>query len=127
MTTPVMTARLGELVNVTVQMTGAVDLASAPMKLRYDQKLLKLMEVSKGGLLGGNDQVNFARDLSAGTVRLNRLPGAGGVNGSGSLVTLTFMALGKGTATIALDEVRLENSKREAIPTAKPELALSIQ
>ena len=126
MTTPVMSARLGELVNVSIQMTGAIDLASAPMKIRYDTKLLKLMEVSKGGLLGGADQV-FSRDLSTGAVRLNRLPGSGGVNGSGSLVTLTFMALGKGTAAISLAEVQLENSKREAIPTAKPELSLSIQ
>jgi len=127
MTTPVMSAKLGEMVNVTIQMTGATDLAAAPMKIRYDQKLLKLVEVSKGGLLGGTDQVNFSRDLTTGSVRLNRLPGSGGVNGSGPLVTLTFMALGKGTALIALEEVQLENSKREAIPTVKPELSLSIQ
>ena len=127
MTTPVMSAQLGTLVNVTVQMSGATDLSAAPMKVRYDQKLLKLMEVSKGGLLGTAEQVNFSRDLTAGTVRLNRLPGAGGVNGSGSLVTLTFMALGKGSATIALDEIQLENSKREPILAAKPELVLTIQ
>ena len=127
MTTPVMSAKLGEMVNVTIQMTGATDLAAAPMKIRYDQKLLKLVEVSKGGLLGGTGQVNFSRDLATGTVRLNRLPGSGGVNGSGPLVTLTFLALGKGTASIALEEVQLENSKREPIPTAKPELSLSIQ
>ena len=127
MTTPVMTAQMGALVNVTVQMTGATDLSAAPMKVRYDPKLLKLMEVSKGGLLGTAEQVNFSRDLTAGTVRMNRLPGAGGVNGSGSLVTLTFMALGKGSTTIALDEIQLENSKREAIPAVKPELVLTIQ
>ena len=127
MTTPVMTAQMGTLVNVTVQMTGAADLNAAPMKVRYDQKLLKLMEVSKGGLLGTAEQVNFSRDLTAGTVRLSRLPGAGGVNGSGSLVTLTFMALGKGSTTIALDEIQLENSRREAIPAVKPELVLTIQ
>ena len=127
MTTPVMTAQMGTLVNVTVQMTGAADLNAAPMKVRYDQKLLKLMEVSKGGLLGTAEQVNFSRDLTAGTVRLSRLPGAGGVNGSGSLVTLTFMALGKGSTTISLDEIQLENSKREAIPAMKPELVLTIQ
>ncbi len=127
MTTPVMTAQMGTLVNVTVQMTGATDLSAAPMKVRYDPKLLKLMEVSKGGLLGTAEQVNFSRDLTAGTVRMNRLPGAGGVNGSGSLVTLTFMALGKGSTTIALDEIQLENSKREAIPAVKPELVLTIQ
>ena len=127
MTTPVMSAQMGALVNVTVQMTGAADLNAAPMKVRYDQKLLKLMEVSKGGLLGTAEQVNFSRDLTAGTVRLSRLPGAGGVNGSGSLVTLTFMALGKGSTTISLDEIQLENSKREAIPAVKPELVLTIQ
>ena len=127
MTTPVMTAHLGELVNVTIQMSGVTDLAAAPMKVRYDTKLLKLMEVSKGGLLGSAEQVNFSRDLATGAVRLNRLAGSGGVNGSGPLVTLTFMTLGKGTAAIALDEVQLENSKREPIPTVKPELSLSIQ
>ncbi|MBY0506995.1 MAG: hypothetical protein K2X03_23970 [Bryobacteraceae bacterium] len=127
LTTPVMTAKTGEMVSVTVQMTGALDLASAPMKVRYDQKLLKLMEVSKGGLLGSNEQVNFTRDLAAGSIKQNRLPGSGGVNGSGALVTFTFMALGKGTASIALDEIQLENSRREAIPTVKPELSLSIQ
>ncbi len=127
LTTPVMSARTGSTVDVVVQMTGATDLAAAPMKVRYDNKLLKLIEVSKGDLLGAQDQVNFSRDLEAGSVRLNRLPGAGGVNGSGALVTLKFMALGKGSTTISLDEIQLENSKREAISAVKPELSLTIQ
>lgn len=127
LTTPVMAARSGSTVEVVVQMSGAADLAAAPMKVRYDNKLLKLIEVSKGDLLGGQDEVNFSRDLEAGSVRLNRLPGAGGVNGSGALVTLKFMALGKGATTISLDEIQLENSKREAIRAVKPELSLTIQ
>lgn len=125
MTTPSMAPRVDGTVNVIVQMAGANDLAAAPMKVRYDPKILKLTDAAKGALLA--DQVNFSRDLSTGTIRLNRVAGAGGVSGSGTLVMLTFKALAKGSTTIGLEEVQLENSKREPIAAAKPEISITIQ
>ena len=127
MTTPDMAPKVGGVVSVVVQMVRATDLNAAPMKIRYDPKVLKLVEVAQGGLLGAGQQVNFSRDLTTGAVRLSRVGGAGGVNGSGALVTMTFMAVGKGSTTIGLDDLQLENSKREAIAAPKPELTLTIQ
>jgi general secretion pathway protein D len=127
MTTPAMSPRVGGLVSVTVQMVGATDLNAAPMKIRYDPKLLKLIEVANGNLMGEPEKILFSRNLETGAVRLLRLPGAGGVTGGGTLVTITFMAVGAGSTTIGLDELQLENSKREPIAAAKPELSLTIQ
>ncbi len=125
MTTPSMAPKVGGTVSVVVQMAGAQDLVAAPMRVHYDQKVLRLVDVAQGGLMAG--EVDFAKDVASGSIRMSRLPGAGGVNGGGSLVTLTFLAVGQGSTTISLDELRLENSKREAVQVSKPQLSLTIQ
>ena len=93
---------------------------------KYDTSILKLVDVGRGTLMGA-DGIDFKRDVSSGQISINRLAGSPGVDGSGSIVTLTFMAVSKGSAKVTLEDVALENSKREPIVSEKPETTVTIQ
>ena len=127
-TAPTAPVMLAGIVTVTVQATNVQDLAAAPMRINYDTQILKLIEVRRGAMMAADGQaVDFSRDLAASTVKLNRLAGAPGVTGSGPLVTLIFQALGKGTSQVTVEDLRLENSKREPIPAAIAPATIRVQ
>ena len=75
---------------------------SVPLQVSYDPKLLQVVNVSNGGFLSQDGQavaLVHRDDETTGTVQITatRPPGAGGVSGQGSVVTLTFMAKASGT------------------------------
>jgi len=83
-------------------------------------------------LMGGDGQkINFSEntlnDTGDSTVVLNRLPGSTGVTGSGSLITLTFQAIGRGTTTVAVSDVNLMNSTLQPMTAAPPSLSVVVQ
>ena len=101
-------------------------------KIKFDPKLLRLTAVTAGAFLSGDGQrVNFSEntqnDLGEASVTLNRLPGTSGVSGSGALITFTFQAIGRGTATVSVSEVSLKNSKLQAIPAPSPQVKVEIR
>jgi general secretion pathway protein D len=124
--------QLGGVGTVALQVENATDLFAAPMKLKFDPKILRLTAVRQGNLLGGDGQkVNFSEntlnDAGETTITLNRLPGTGGVNGSGTLVTLTFQTVGRGTSTVTLTDIGLKNSQMQPINTPVPSLTVTVQ
>jgi len=116
-------------VQVTVNMESATDVAKAPLKIEYDRQLLKLISVTSGGMLGSDGQKeSLAMDLGKGEVDLSRDAGAPGISGTGPLVRLTFISLGKGDASIRIAGAALLNSKNEAIAgESLPEVTVKIQ
>ena len=76
-------------------MANATDLFSAPLQIKFDPKVLKLNDVTQGNLMASDgQQVTFTKNIQNDTgeadITLNRLPGTGGITGSGMLVTLSF-------------------------------------
>lgn len=108
------------------------DLFSAPFHLKFDPQTLRLTEVKAGALLsGGGQDIIFTRnilnDSGDATVNLNRMPGAGGASGSGTLATFTFQAVKPGTAAVAFAELTLRNSQLQLIPMAAPQAAIAVK
>ena len=116
---------------VTIAANNASDLASAPLQLKFDQRLLRLVDITRGNLLSQDGQQvvftrNIMNDSGNATINLNRFPGTGGVSGSGALVTLTFQAIGKGATTLTLPGFNPRNSQQLPIPSVTPPLAIQI-
>lgn len=109
-----------------------VDLFAAPFNLKFDPQYLKLTEVTAGQLLGADSQKpiftrNIMNDSGDLRVNLGRMPGQGGISGSGTLVTLTFQALKPGTTTVGFQELALRNSHSQPIQAAPPQITVSIK
>jgi general secretion pathway protein D len=122
----------GSTVTVQVNVSNVKDLAAAPMRVKYDAALLKLVDVQAGGFLGEpGKQVIFSevRSRQGGEtkIQLQRLAGAGGVDGSGTLLTLKFEAKSAGTASISVADFSLRDSKLQSLQAAPPETSVVVK
>lgn len=119
-------------VTVDLQIDNVADLFSAPMRIKYDNKVLKLVEVQRGPFLAGDgQQVTFsdskAEDIGAAIINMNRVAGAGGISGSGVLLTLKFQAIGQGVSPVRFEEVTLRDAKLETIAVTPPAVAVTVK
>ena len=102
------------------------------MRLKYDPALLKLVDAKQGAFLEQDGvQVIFTqvprRQVGETTVQLQRVAGAAGVTGSGTLVTLRFEALAPGAATITAVELNMRDSKLQPITVTPPRVEVQIR
>jgi general secretion pathway protein D len=90
------------------------------MQIQFDPKVLQLVNVDTGGLLGGDGQpvALVHRDDGNGmvTISASRPPGVSGVNGEGQVCILTFKAVGAGDSKITLVKVGAQNSAQASLP-----------
>ena len=124
--------RVSSPVVLTVHVANTTDLFSAPVKIKYDPKLLRLNAATAGVFLSGDGQrvtftENTLNDSGEATVNLNRQPGVGGISGSGALVSFTFLAVGKGTATVQVVESNFKNSQMQPISAPGPQVQVEIR
>jgi general secretion pathway protein D len=122
----------GSTVTVQVNVSNVKDLAAAPMRVKYDAALLNLVEVKSGGFLGElGKQVIFSevRSRQGGETRiqLQRLAGAGGVDGSGTLLTLKFEAKSAGLASISVADFSLRDSKLQSMQVTPPQTSVVVK
>jgi general secretion pathway protein D len=119
-------------ITVSLMVENATDLASTPMQIRFDPKILHLNDVVRGNLLASDGQQvafskNVLNDTGIATVNVSRFPTTGGVTGSGSLVTLVFQAVGHGDTVVTVPSLTLRNSQSQAILTANPQFGVSVK
>ncbi len=114
---------------VTIGLEGATDVASVPIRVQFDPKMVKLNDAVRGDFLSSDGQPalftkNILNDAGTATLDINRLPRATGVSGSGAVVTLQFQALGRGNSTITLPNLSVRNSQGQVIATATPQISV---
>jgi general secretion pathway protein D len=112
---------VGSTFQVAITASNARDLYSVPLQLQYDPKLLTLVNVDAGDLLGrdNKDVALVHRDEGNGavTISASRPPGAKGVDGEGTVCTVTFKSLAPGDATVALTRTGAKDSQQNTLPT----------
>lgn len=105
---------LNALITVNINIENARELFASPMRLSFDPKVLRLLEVRRGPFMAGDgSQVTFeqTRLEDGAIISLNRVAGAGGMSGTGTLVTLLFQAVGRGSSQVAFSELTLRDAK----------------
>ncbi len=125
--------QLGGAVTLTLQVEGVTDLfAASPVRIKWDPKVLRLNDIAPGDFLSrDNQKITSAKDIrnDAGEawVTLNRLPGAGGVSGSGALATFSFNAIGKGNTSVSVTDFGIRNVQLQPIVVTAPEVPVVVQ
>ena len=125
-------AQVNGTVTLSLMVENAADLASTPMLIRFDPKILQLTDVVRGNLLASDGQQvafskNVINDTGEATVNVSRFPATGGVSGSGSILTLVFQAVGKGQTVVTVPSLVLRNSKSQPILSATPAIAVTVK
>lgn len=105
-------AKVGESFKISITVTEAKNLHAAPMVMAVDPAVTDFVAAELGGFLKQDGKsVQFTPSFDNKTGLLNiilaRPTEAGGVNGDGSLVVLTFKAKKKGQCTINFKSVTL--------------------
>src|SRR5437763_264375 len=83
--------------NLNVMLSGGQDIASVPLQITYDPKVMQFVSVSNGGFLGRDGQpvaLVHRDDPTSGTLQISaqRPPGSSGVSGGGVVFSLMFTA-----------------------------------
>jgi general secretion pathway protein D len=112
---------VGSTFQVAVVASGAHDLYSVPLQLQFDPKVLALVNVDSGDLLARDGQAVAITHRDDGTGALtastSRPPGAKGVDGQGTVYTLTFKAIAPGDSSLALVRTGAKDSQQNILPT----------
>jgi general secretion pathway protein D len=126
-------AAAGGTFSVAVALDNGMDVASAPMIIEFDPKLVHLNDITQGGLLSSTGQKpvfnkNIQNERGAASVILNVIPNNPGVTAaSGTLVTLDFQAVGAGSGTVTIRSLAVKNSRGSVIHESSPQLTVTVK
>jgi general secretion pathway protein D len=122
---------VGSTFQVAVMAANAHDLFSVPLQMQFDPRVLQLVNVDAGELLGRDQQavalVHRDEGNGAVTVSASRPPGTKGVDGQGTVCTLTFKALAAGDSSLALTRIGAKDSKQNSVPAVGTQAVVHVQ
>ena len=110
----------GSAFTLNVMLAHGQDIASVPLQISYDPKVLQFVSVSNGEFLSrdGQPAVLVHRDDPVSgklQVTSQRPPGSPGVSGDGTVFSLVFVARTKGTGTVAIAIPGARNSRNQPL------------
>ena len=113
----------GSTFMVNVNLAGGQNVASVPLQITYNPRVLQLLNVSNGTLLAQDGQAPSLvnRDDSMTgilTVTAERPPQAPGVTGDGSVFTLTFQARAPGQSTLSINRASIKTAAGQTNPAS---------
>ena len=126
------TADKGKTFVVNLLISGAQNVYSVPVQLNYDPKMLALVNISNGGFLSQDGQavaLVHREDESVGQLQITatRPPGAGGVSGQGTVVTITFQAKANGQTPLTITRGGARDPGLQAITVNGAQAAVTVQ
>jgi len=122
----------GSTFALNVMLTGAQNAYSVPLQISYDPKMLQVVNVSNGGFLSQDGQavaLVHRDDDTTGTLQITatRPPGAGGISGQGTIVTLTLVAKAPGQSSLTIARGGVRDPGMQAAPAAGAAVTVTIQ
>jgi general secretion pathway protein D len=122
---------VGSTFQVAVMLNNARDVYSVPLQLQFNPAVLQLVNVDAGDLLSRDGQAVAIvhRDEGNGlvTISTSRPPNVAGVNGQGSVATLTFKATAAGDSNLALVKVGARNSVQANLPAVGSQAVVHVK
>jgi general secretion pathway protein D len=127
-----LTQATGSTFAVNVLLRGAQNVYSVPLQVTYDPKVLQVVNVSNGGLLSQDGQavaLVHRDDDSTGALQITatRPPGAPGISGQGTVVTLTFLSKASGQSALTISKGGARDPAMTAIPVAGAVATVTVQ
>jgi general secretion pathway protein D len=122
----------GSTFAVNILLSGAQNAFSVPLQISYDPKMLQVVNVSNGGFLSHDGQavaLVHRDDDTTGTLQITatRPPGAPGISGQGTVVTLTLVAKAPGQSALTIARGGVRDPGMQAAPAAGAAVTVTIQ
>ena len=132
LSTDATSVRSGDPFTLRLSAEKVADLAGWQTDITFDSEVLEAVEVNEGDFLKkGGEGTFFLRgtvDNTAGKITsISSARLSGGVNGTGTLLSVTFTAKTTGETRITLSNLHAGDSSTEAIPLDAPEIVIMIE
>ena len=129
---PSIAANRNSTVTVALTIDNASDVASAPLTVQFDPKVLRLTDVGRGDFFSSDGQIpvftkNIQNDAGTAIVNLNRLPQTPGASGSGVLVSFTFQCVNAGTSAVTIPNLTVRNTQGQTVFSGSPRIAVNVK
>jgi general secretion pathway protein D len=126
------TQATGATFAVNVLLAGAQNAYSVPLQITYDPRMLEVVNVSNGSFLSQDGQavaLVHRDDDTTGTLQITatRPPGAGGISGQGTVLTLTLMAKAAGQSSLTIARGGVRDPGMQSAPAAGAAMTVTIQ
>jgi general secretion pathway protein D len=126
------TAVKGNTFVVSLLISGAQNVYSVPVQMNYDPAKLQLVNIANGGFLSQDGQavaLVHREDETTGTLQITatRPPGAGGVSGQGSVVTMTFQAKASGQTPLTITRGGARDPAQQPITVNGAQASVTVQ
>jgi general secretion pathway protein D len=123
---------VSSIIATSLNLENVENLASAPMKIKFDPKVVKLNKISQGNMMNMDLQPvtfneNTKNDTGESTITFSRPPGLPGVNGSGPLLTFVFEAVGKGTTMVSVTDLSMTTHRKQPIHVQPPSFRIVVE
>jgi general secretion pathway protein D len=122
---------VGSTFQVSVALANGHDIFSVPLQMKFNPAVLQLVNVDSGDFLRRDSQlVSLShRDDGAGLVAISteRPPNSKGVDGQGSVCTLTFKAIAAGDSELTLVKVGARNSAQANLPAVGSQAVVHVK
>ena len=117
---------------MNVVISGAQNAYSVPLQLGYDPKVLQVVNVSNGNFLSQDGQavaIVHRNDEASGMLQITatRPPGASGVSGVGTVVTVTLMAKAAGQSVLVIGKGAVLDPGMQATPVPGAMATVTVQ
>jgi len=124
--------RARDFVTFTLAAENVKGLSHAPIRLAYDAAVLEFVSAEEGGFLasdGATTQFMVKPGETPGTldIALSRMASAGGIDGSGVLATVTFLARGQGMSPIVTAGSRFLDAAARGMNLRSDDAYVSVQ
>jgi general secretion pathway protein D len=124
--------QMGGAVTLTLVVNDVKGLFSAPVTVHFDPKVLRLQDATRGDLLQSDNTPqaftkNIQNDTGDAAIGMSRFFGRPGINGSGTLVTLVFQAVGTGSTTITLPQFNPRDAQGQPIEIKAPQATVTVR
>ncbi|MGE5322045.1 MAG: cohesin domain-containing protein, partial [Actinomycetota bacterium] len=128
----VISQKQGSTFSVNVLVNHGEDVASVPIEISYDPKVLQFVSVANGDFLSrdGQTAVLVHRDDPVSgklQVTAQRQPGSPGISGDGTVFSLVFAAKAKGDGTIAIAIPGARNSRNQTLEVLGSQSTVKIE
>lgn len=115
-------ANIGETVVLDIRLADVTDLYAYQFSLSFDPGVLQASSTALGDIFSGNTTVGSSGDIDNTTGVISFMSDSligsiPGVSGGGSLGTITFQAVGSGSAALAFSDVSLLDTSINPIAT----------
>ncbi len=118
---------------MSIQLENVADAVSiAPLRVSWDPALLRLNDIAPGEMFardGGRvtSVKDIRNDAGQASITISRASGTTGVNGSGPVATLTFVALAPGSGRITVTEFGLRDVQNRTTDVSLGAVPVAIQ